>query len=303
MTIQKALLVGINNYQHAPLRGCINDVKQMKDLLTLHYNFKEENIKVLLDGDATYNGIQAGLEWLSQGGDESDAVRVFHYSGHGSYMADENGDEPDGRDECLVPVDHETAGFLTDDSLKKLYISFPKTGNLTLIMDSCHSGTVQRDIVKDRVFRFLPVPWEEEERINTAKAKFAQDRQQFIKNSLREMPLATMSDSDLEAKILSLSHHFEKKRFGDIRVREGNILLAGCRDDQTSADARIEGDFHGAFTYFLVETITEANYQLTYHELAEKTGKKLYSNQYSQIPQLESRSKRDQKLLFSTFSA
>ena len=31
MTIRKALLVGINEYAEAPLRGCINDVEQMRD--------------------------------------------------------------------------------------------------------------------------------------------------------------------------------------------------------------------------------------------------------------------------------
>ncbi len=302
MSIRKAFLVGINAYPDAPLRGCINDVNQVKDLLTGHYGFTEADIKLLEDQDATSSGIKNGLEWLAQGGADPDAVRVFHYSGHGSQVADQNGDEADGADECLVPVDYETSGFLTDDVLKTFYDRFPKTGNLTLIMDSCHSGTVTKDISEDVIYRFLPITLDEQERIDAAKAQFVEDQHKFLMKSLKEMPFETMSEAELEAKVRSLSAIFEKKRFGDVRAREGNILLAGCRDNQTSADAYIKGNYHGAFTYYIMETIAEANYQLTYHDLAKKTGLKLYNNRYNQIPQLEYRSRRDQKLLFTPFN-
>ncbi len=81
MALRKALLVGINAYPGAPLRGCINDVNQMRELLTTCYGFAEADLKFLLDGDATLEGIKAGLEWLAQGGADPDAVRVFHYLG------------------------------------------------------------------------------------------------------------------------------------------------------------------------------------------------------------------------------
>ena len=38
-------------------------------------------------------------------------------TGHGSYTQDYTGEEGDGRDETIVPVDHETAGHLTDDDI------------------------------------------------------------------------------------------------------------------------------------------------------------------------------------------
>ena len=132
MSLRKALLVGINAYRSAPLRGCVNDVFQMKEVLQRYYGFAEADMRILLDRDATAAGIKAGLEWLAQDGDDADAVRVFHYSGHGSFVADQNGDEPDGRDECLVPYDYESVGMLTDDVLKTYYDRFPRTGNLTL---------------------------------------------------------------------------------------------------------------------------------------------------------------------------
>ena len=39
----------------------------------------------------------------------------FHYSGHGGQQADKDGDEADGKDETLVPLDYQTAGQITDD--------------------------------------------------------------------------------------------------------------------------------------------------------------------------------------------
>ena len=104
-----------------PLRGCVNDVMQVKAVLQRYFGFQEEVFHILLDVEATAANIQSGLRWLAQDGTEPNAICVFHYSGHGASTPDQNGDEPDGRDECLVPYDYQTAGKLTDDALKALY--------------------------------------------------------------------------------------------------------------------------------------------------------------------------------------
>lgn len=299
MALYKALLVGINAYPGAPLRGCINDVMQMKDLLQRYYGFPDEGIRLLLDEEATLAGIKAGLEWLAQDGAESGAVRVFHFSGHGAYVADQSGDEPDGRDECLVPYDYRSAGMLTDDTLKTLYDRFPRTGNLTLVMDSCHSGSVQKAL--DVVYRFLPVSAEEQERIDVAAARFAREQQEFVVNQLLKLRGQELTEEELRQKVRSLMALFEKKRFGDIRVREANILLAACRADQQAADAPIAGEYHGAFTYYLAEAIIQSNGHITYRQLAEQTGKKLGAAGYVQIPQVEYRAGRDKRLAFQPF--
>ena len=44
----------------------------------------------------------------------------LHYSGHGGQTFDMNGDEEDGQDEFICPVDHKTAGNIVDDELKAL---------------------------------------------------------------------------------------------------------------------------------------------------------------------------------------
>jgi hypothetical protein len=274
----------------------------MQGLLKEYYGFTDDSFKLLLDADANTANIKAGLEWLAEGGDDPAAVRVFHYSGHGSYLADQSGDEPDGRDECLVPYDYKTAGMLTDDTLKTFYDRFPSNGNLTLIMDSCHSGSVNKGLDDDVTFRFLPVSYDEQKRIDAARAKFEKDQRAFVKKEMRKLRTAKLTDAEVDARIDRLFTRFEKKRFGDIRTREANILLAGCRPDQQSADARIAGEFHGAFTYYLAQAITDLGGNLTYRQLVDRCGKALGKERFEQIPQLEYRSKRDRLPAFRPFA-
>src|SRR5215216_4725233 len=116
----KALLVGINAYAGTqPLFGCVNDVKKMNNLLNGRYGLTADRTRLLLDGVATKDAITTGLSWLAEcDAVEQNRIRMFHFSGHGVRVPDEDGDEADGKDECLVPVDYQTAGFLYDDALK-----------------------------------------------------------------------------------------------------------------------------------------------------------------------------------------
>ena len=57
----KAFLVGINAYPSSPLRGCVNDVHSFKALLLQKYGFKEANIRILLNSDATTKNMTDGL--------------------------------------------------------------------------------------------------------------------------------------------------------------------------------------------------------------------------------------------------
>jgi hypothetical protein len=66
------------------------------------------------------------------------------------------------------------------------------------------------------------------------------------------------------------------------------VLLTGCRDDQTSADANIRGNFEGAMSHSLVRTVNAARGRLTNRELHEGMLEWL-AGRYTQIPQLEGR--------------
>jgi len=74
-------------------------------------------------------------------------------------------------------------------------------------------------------------------------------------------------------------------RFQVVKTAENNVLVAACRDDQTSADAYIANDYHGAFTWCLAEAIQATGGRLTYRELAERIG--VSGQAYAQQPQLE----------------
>ena len=66
-----------------------------------------------------------------------------HYSGHGGSVKDYSGDEEDGFDETLIPVDFQRSGQIIDDDLFKELVRPMSTGVLmTCLMDCCHSGTV-----------------------------------------------------------------------------------------------------------------------------------------------------------------
>ncbi|MEK7729291.1 MAG: caspase family protein [candidate division KSB1 bacterium] len=301
--LKKALLVGINAYSQAPLRGCVNDIMDMNAALRELYAFKAENLRVLQDQEATRQGIIDGLNWLAEGGGE-EAVRVFHYAGHGHFVPDENGgDEPDGADEALVPYDCAKKGYLIDDHLKELYDRFPKNGNLTIIMDCCHSGTNQRDDTDlDIAYRFMPMTFEERKAIAAARRKFNEDQRAFIMQELQGMK-STMRgpDPEIEQQINAALKKFEKQCFGDVSIRMGNVLLAACQSDQKAADAKFSKTYHGAFTHTLVRLLRESAGQISYFDLIAQAGNELHDLKFTQIPQLECEDEKKGAAVFSLF--
>ena len=81
-----------------------------------------------------------------------------------------------------------------------------------------------------------------------------------------------------------LRRRFRENTYGVIPVGR-HVLLAACEDRQTAADARIEDDFRGAFTWALIRAIKDANGDLTYDELITHAGANLRN--YEQKPQIE----------------
>lgn len=143
----RAVLIGINYVgQNGQLTGCHNDVKNMKEFLMEMLGFPEENMTILMDDGqhqsptkANILNAYANLVRDSQSGD----VVFCHYSGHGSRQPDLDGDEEDGYDETLVPVDFQRAGQILDDDLLKYLVKPLAAGvTMTCLMDCCHSGTV-----------------------------------------------------------------------------------------------------------------------------------------------------------------
>ena len=146
---KKALCVGINDYPYtgSDLNGCVNDAKAWAELLTAHYDFPSSDVTLLLDSQATKANVMAGLTALLAGAKSGD-VLVFTNSSHGTYVADTSGDEPK-YDEAMCPYDCAT-NLIVDDELREIFTALPKGVRLTVISDSCFSGSVTRVIGKDR---------------------------------------------------------------------------------------------------------------------------------------------------------
>ena len=144
-----AVLIGINYVDHkqGQLSGCHNDVWNMKEYIMNVWGYKESNIQILMDDGyhtppTRENILQAYRNVISQA--KSSDVIFLHYSGHGGRVRDDDwGEEEDGYDETLVPVDYDTAGQIRDDDLYDTLIDpLPPKCHLISVMDCCHSGTV-----------------------------------------------------------------------------------------------------------------------------------------------------------------
>jgi len=167
-----SLLIGISDYpplgerNSGDLPGCQNDLRTMREILR-RAGFPEDaaHQRVLVsplpaadalpprDGGRrlmsgatfpTARNLVAGLKWLIEKAGPADRVAIY-YSGHGIYLPDKDGDEPDGYDEALCPADD----VLITDDLLGLALARIGTDNVTFIADSCFSGTVTRATLGD----------------------------------------------------------------------------------------------------------------------------------------------------------
>ncbi|XP_023890858.2 metacaspase-1 [Quercus suber] len=146
---KKAVIVGIlYRYSWYELKGCINDAKCMRYLLINKFHFPQESILMLTEEEIdpyripTKYNIRMALNWLVQGCQPGDSL-LFHYSGHGSRQRNSRGNEVDGYDETLCPLDFETQGMIVDDDINATIVRpLPLGVKLHAIIDAGHSGTV-----------------------------------------------------------------------------------------------------------------------------------------------------------------
>lgn len=147
MVKSKAVLFGINYVKtpSARLRGCVNDVKNVAKYLT--NDEKYDVVKVFTDEyDERQTRAHFMMRKLYQLSVESHIHKLekvwIHFSGHGTCIRDNNGEESDGKDECIVPSDFKYCGVIRDDTIKSILKMFYKETNVTCIFDCCHSGTI-----------------------------------------------------------------------------------------------------------------------------------------------------------------
>jgi type VI secretion system VasD/TssJ family lipoprotein len=142
----RALLIGINKYQSFPsLRGAANDVDAIRQLLVTRYGFAEASVQVLLDQEATRQGILSALAKLQQTAKADETIYV-HFSGYGSLVKLYRDDrkEPIVR-ETLIPYDGRT-GTTPDILVEDIQTSLDKVSSkaVVFVTDAAYSVTTSR---------------------------------------------------------------------------------------------------------------------------------------------------------------
>nr|AET08890.1 metacaspase 9 [Aegilops speltoides]CCC14969.1 MC9B protein [Aegilops speltoides] len=145
---KRAVICGISyRSSRHELKGCINDAKCMRHLLTTRFRFPDDSIIMLTEEQTdpykipTKHNIRMAMYWLLQGCQPGDSL-VFHYSGHGAQQRSYSGDEVDGMDETPCPLDFETQGMIVDDEINAALVRpLPHGAKLHALIDACHSGT------------------------------------------------------------------------------------------------------------------------------------------------------------------
>lgn len=178
---RRALTVFIGDYPQESGWKSINAYNDSKLILDMLHDsgFKDEDIVVLRDAEATYEAIIKAFRMLSSKASAGDVIYI-HFSCHGQQITDVSGDESDGWDESLIPYDalfsYGQEGYrgekhLVDDELNSylalLSQKVTSSGLVLCASDACHSGDNDRNteeaedsiIVRGVFDRFeLPVP-------------------------------------------------------------------------------------------------------------------------------------------------
>jgi hypothetical protein len=260
---KRALLVGINDYRRvSDLRGCVNDVTNLRLVLKRYRGFTNEDIRVLLDQRATKRAIIDRLGWLVNGAKRGDYL-LFHFSGHGSQIRDRGPEDElqDGLDEILCPYDMDWDGtFITDDDLRaRLHV--PDGVRVEVVLDCCHAGSN-----------------EDEDREVTLPGSTVslEQRPRFL-----EPPLDVVFRSEGEPP------RFRARLMRSPDRRGSTLLWAACGAGQMSADATIAGVPWGAFTHAVCGAMRTSEGTLARGKLLENVRGTLASLGFSQRPELE----------------
>ncbi|MGF1590146.1 MAG: caspase family protein [Pleurocapsa sp.] len=226
-----ALLVGINQYDNdASLKGCVSDVISQRELLIHRFGFNPQDILMVSDDseikptrDNILQAFQTHLIDQVKPGD----VAVFHFSGHGSRVLDPDSTSADKLSSTFVPSDGERkqsggdilVNHITGRTLF-LLMAGVDTNNLTVVLDSCHSGGGTRGNYRVR---------------SVARSSSDVDRPAELELKYRRQlqAKANVSAADLDQEIPK------------------GIILGATQPEQLAVDGTFDGFHAGVFSYVL----------------------------------------------------
>lgn len=278
------LLVALDLYDPSSrvpsLRGCVTDVESIELYLREQMGQGEDwelvEPRVLKNEQATRDGVIAGFkEFLCQATAED--VALFYYAGHGAQeRAPEEflAVEPDGMNETLVCYDSRTSTGrdLADKELRYLIAEVAKKNpHILVVMDCCHSGGGTRDLAVGT--RQGPA----DDRVRPLDSYiFAEDRETLER--------ALAQGAPEEGLDLPMGRH---------------VVLSACRDYQLAKECRgDDGKAHGAFSYYLLETLQRSQGKMSYRDLIRNLNALVSSKQRDQSPLIFATHGEDLSLAF-----
>ena len=229
---KRAFMVGISHYDTALTGYQWNNINGVEDIKLLEPILKKQGfyLSTLLDDKASYENITKQLSYFINQTNKGDIV-YLHFSAHGQPVEDLNGDEQDGWDEAIVPIDayklykkgiYEGKKHLIDDQLndyiKKLRTKIGPKGFLYVVIDACHAGTSSRA---------------NDETIRGTKVGFTYNNKVF-KPSVQKK-----SHYKVEASA-KMSHV---------------MYLEACRPDQVNMEIKIKDKRYGPLSYNIAQAL------------------------------------------------
>ncbi|KAI0750563.1 caspase domain-containing protein [Irpex lacteus] len=293
---KKALCIGINYFgQSAELKGCINDANNVKRFICTYFGYKSDDIVMLTDDSQnprqipTKQNILQAMQWLVRDAQPNDSL-FFHYSGHGGQTKDLDGDEADGYDETIYPVDFNDSGHIVDDIMHDIMVKpLPPGCRLTAIFDSCHSGSA------------LDLPYIYSTEGKVKEPNLAAEAGQGLLSAVTSYARGDMGSvfSSVSGLIKTASGggaRADKKARATKTSPADVISFSGCKDSQTSADTVEAGQSTGAMSFAFISVLSQ-NQQLSYQQLLINI-RTILKQKYSQKPQLSASHPMDVNLLF-----
>lgn len=228
MSSKKVLIAAINNYPfpyqlNAPLNSAADWLN--------YFQGKGFSCTALLDGYATKSNIINNLQSLVSGAYSGDVIS-FCFFGHGSYITDISGDEEDGKDEGICPIDVFQGGFISDDELRSIFTNLRSGVTLEIFLDSCYAGT------------------------GTRLSKSNLNLNKNLKSHNIPGPLKIDNYIKFESKTKSKSKKVDKnpEKVAIIPVIN-HILWAACKDSETSWEGIVNGVYRGLFEYWMLKCL------------------------------------------------
>jgi len=233
------------------------DAKSIKEFIK-RYGYRDEDIRMLMDDDTleanlqpTKANIEDGMKWLADGARAEDRL-FFYYAGHGEQVEDLDGDEKDGKDEAIIPIDHQDdpARWIIDDKIFEIMVKpLPRHCQLTALVDCCHSGTV------------LDLPFGHRFSGETTDAQEAAIKERYRKGSMG-------NELDLEYTygFEPGSEEADMEAGGSFRLRRalGNaVSLSACVDEGQAWETASGG---GRMTYCFIRSLNNKPFP-TYRQL------------------------------------